>query len=237
MIFYYVRHGDPIYDPDSLTPLGQKQAQAVAKRLALHGIDRVFVSTSERAKQTCQPLCDLLHLTPTELDWCNEIHAWEEMTVLDEDGHYRWLAGSNLRFEFASDEVAQMRFAWYDHPAFADWDFKSGYERIEREAHALLASLGYTFDADLGYYRCTAPNDERVALFAHEGVGLLFLSAVLRIPYPELSMHFGISHSSVTVIHFADDCGVCIPRALQFSSDAHIYREGLPTKYNNQLYI
>ena len=33
MIFFYVRHGDPIYNPDSLTPLGERQAEAVAKRL------------------------------------------------------------------------------------------------------------------------------------------------------------------------------------------------------------
>ena len=41
MILYYVRHGDPIYNPDSLTPLGQRQAEAVGKRLALYGIDEV----------------------------------------------------------------------------------------------------------------------------------------------------------------------------------------------------
>ena len=37
MLLFLIRHGDPIYDPDSLTPLGKKQAEAVAKRLALYG--------------------------------------------------------------------------------------------------------------------------------------------------------------------------------------------------------
>ena len=27
MVFFYVRHGDPIYSPDSLTPLGERQAE------------------------------------------------------------------------------------------------------------------------------------------------------------------------------------------------------------------
>ena len=31
MVFYYIRHGDPIYDPDSLTEHGHKQAEALAK--------------------------------------------------------------------------------------------------------------------------------------------------------------------------------------------------------------
>ena len=51
MLFFYIRHGDPIYNPDMLTPLGQEQAHAVAKRLALFGIDRVFASSSNRAKR------------------------------------------------------------------------------------------------------------------------------------------------------------------------------------------
>ena len=42
MLLFLIRHGDPIYEPDSLTPLGKKQAEALAKRLALYGIDRVF---------------------------------------------------------------------------------------------------------------------------------------------------------------------------------------------------
>ena len=31
MLLFCVRHGDPIYDQDSLTPLGHRQAQAVSK--------------------------------------------------------------------------------------------------------------------------------------------------------------------------------------------------------------
>ena len=32
MIFFYVRHGDPIYNPDSLSPLGERLAEAVRER-------------------------------------------------------------------------------------------------------------------------------------------------------------------------------------------------------------
>ena len=34
MLLFYLRHGDPIYSPDSLTPLGQRQAEALGRRLA-----------------------------------------------------------------------------------------------------------------------------------------------------------------------------------------------------------
>ena len=45
MLLFYVRHGDPIYEPDQLTPLGHRQAESVARRLALFGVDEVYAST------------------------------------------------------------------------------------------------------------------------------------------------------------------------------------------------
>ena len=70
MLLYYVRHGDPIYSPDSLTPLGERQAEAIGRRLAGCGIHRVFTSTSNRAKMTAQPLCEMARLTP-EARYCH----------------------------------------------------------------------------------------------------------------------------------------------------------------------
>ena len=58
MIFFYVRHGDPIYNPDSLTPLGERQAEALAKRLCMHGVNKVYASTSNRAILTAKPTAE-----------------------------------------------------------------------------------------------------------------------------------------------------------------------------------
>ena len=33
MLLFYVRHGDPIYKPDSLTELGHRQAEALVARM------------------------------------------------------------------------------------------------------------------------------------------------------------------------------------------------------------
>ena len=61
MILYYVRHGDPIYNPDSLTELGHKQAEALSKRFSLYGLDEIYASTSIRAQQTAEPTCKILN--------------------------------------------------------------------------------------------------------------------------------------------------------------------------------
>ena len=237
MLFYYVRHGDPIYDPDSLTPLGKRQAEAVGRRLAMHGIDEIYASTSTRAKQTAEPLSELLKKKITLLDFANESHAWEELTAITPEGR-RWMFHhAESRKLFTSPEVIALGHEWYKHPAFSSFDYEAGMNRILAEANSFFASLGYEHDGRLGRYKITDKNDKRVALFAHQGFGLAFLSAVLDIPYPLFSTRFDITHSGVTVIEFGDEGdGYSIPRVLTFSSESHIYKENLPTRFSNGIY-
>ena len=104
---------------------------------------------------------------------------------------------------------------------------------IQREADAFFADLGYRHCIGEGYYTVEKSNDERVALFAHQGFGMAFLSCILDIPYPKFCSHFDISHSSMTVIEFKEINGIAIPKVLQLSNDSHLYREGFLTGYNN----
>jgi len=238
MLFFYVRHGDPIYTPDQLTPLGRRQAEAVGRRLAMFGIDRIYSSTSTRAQQTAEPTCEMTKKEKVLLDFCHENHAWTEMTRTLSSGQRRWLfEDPEIKRLFVSDEMRSLGYRWYEHPAFKDYDFRSGMERISKETDALLASLGYELDHALHMYKAVNPTEERVALFAHQGFGLAFLSHVLGIPYPTFTTHFDISHSSFTVIDFQEEEGYAYPKVLTLSNDSHIYKEGLPTKYNNVKYI
>ena len=63
------------------------------------------------------------------------------------------------------------------------------------------------------------------------------MSEILDIPYPVFANHFDICHTGMTVIEFKEKDGFVIPKVLTLSSDSHIYREGLPTKYNNEIYF
>ena len=235
MLLFYIRHGDPIYDPDSLTPLGRRQAEAVAKRLSLYGIDKIYSSTSIRARETAAPTCEILKKTPTLLDFANENHAWRELTV-DTTLGKRWLFHSIEHHHIINDEkMIALGHRWYEHPAFSEYDFKSGIERIERESDTFLDSLGYEHMGRSGKYRVKFDNNERIALFAHQGFGLAFLSAILDIPFPYFATHFDMTHTGMTVIEFANVNGYAYPKVLTLSSDSHLYREGLPTNYNNSL--
>ena len=100
-----------------------------------------------------------------------------------------------------------------------------------------MSSLGYEYDRETGLYKITAENpDKRVALFAHEGFGKVFLSVLLDIPYPSFASHFEMKHSGVTVISLDDSGkfdtrGYARARVMTLSNDSHLYRDGLPTDH------
>lgn len=238
MLLYYIRHGDPIYDPDQLTPLGQQQAHAVAKRLARYGFDHIYTSTSQRAIQTAQPLCDLLKLEPMQLDWCHERHAHRLFSAPTADGK-RNFASANLEIRklFNSKEMLAMGEMWYTHPRLAGERFQEGLEFYNGHTDALLEKHGYRRDDEENWYIPVNDNDERIAIFAHWGVGGAIMSHILGIPYPQFVSRFALSHSTMSIVEFKVRGDIVIPQALTYGNDSHLYRDGLPTKFENRLYI
>ena len=234
MFFYYVRHGDPIYDPDSLTPLGHQQAEALAKRLSLYGLDEIYASTSMRAQMTAQPICDILHKEKNLLDWANEGHVFAEFSVPKEDGNRMWVFHSQKYRELLnSPQVRALGAKWYEHPELANGNFAKGVKRVDAETDAFMLQLGFRHDRENACYEVVKPNKSRVALFAHEGFGKVFLSSLLDIPYPEITLRFELGHSSVTVVYFDENAEKVIPRVFQWSNDSHLYKEGILTGYHN----
>ena len=238
MLFFYVRHGDPTYNPDALTPIGERQAEAIGRRLARYGLDRIYSSSANRAMQTARPAAELTRREIIPLDWCKEGYAWDEMTVDDGTGSGKktWCFQSEaIRRMFSSPEVLSLGDKWYEAPGFPENRFRDGLERVGRETDAFMLSLGYRHDRENRRYVEETPNDERIALFAHQGFGMTFLSCLLDVPYPLFASRFDQTCTGMTVIEFASDNGIVVPKMLELSCDAHLYAADLPTEYNRRL--
>ena len=236
MLLFYIRHGDPIYNPDQLTPLGHRQAEAVAKRLSLIGVDKIYSSTSNRAYQTAVPTAEMLKQEITKLDFCNEAHAWNNMTYISSNEKRGWIPDNPEPLELlCSPEMKELGERWYDHPKFKPYNYKKYLEKTDADIDALLEKHGYVHNRSRRIYTSENPTEERIAIFAHAGFGSVFFSSLLDIPYSEFCLHYDMSHSSMTVIDFRKYGEVFIPKVLTFSNDSHIYKEGLPTAYNNKI--
>ncbi len=66
MRIIFVRHGEPDYALDCLTPAGRAQAEAAAERLRGEGISAVYASPMGRAAETAACTARLLGL-PVQL--------------------------------------------------------------------------------------------------------------------------------------------------------------------------
>ena len=235
MLLYIIRHGDPIYEPDSLTKKGHLQAQALSKRLAVNGLDEIYVSPLLRAKQTAEPTCKLLGIDYKVEEWANEGLLHWEMNYKNEKGETHWIfhqQSTNLK----NDDTIYLTDNWHTADCFNvdGKDYKSAYDKICKSSDDFLERLGYKRKGSI--YEIVKPNEKRVALFCHQGVGLTFLSHLLSIPPHIFWTSFDITHSSVTILKFNNyENGLTSPVCLTLSDISHIYKEDLPFEYNNYL--
>lgn len=231
MLLYIIRHGDPDYTTDTLTERGWQQAEAVGKRLVDAGINRIFTSPMGRARQTAEPACRLLGLTPTVEEWTHEVE--DERLTHYPDGKRKsvsWVQNTYLRENGGLDLD-------YDHfmdcPGFHDTRMNEAQAYIEKNGNEFLERLGYR--EENGVYRILRPSEEKVALFCHRVFGLAWLSILLHIPMHMMWSSFSYTHTGVTVLEFKNNPnGVTAPRCLCFSDMGHLYAAGLDMLHNKE---
>lgn len=231
MLLYIIRHGDPDYTTDTLTERGWQQAEAVGKRVADAGINRIFTSPMGRARQTAEPACRLLGLIPTVEDWTHEILD-ERLTpfpdgkmksvTLVQNTYYRENGNIDLDYHHA-----------FECPGFRESRMKEALAYIEKNGKDFLERMGYR--EENGIYRILRPNEEKVALFCHAAFGRAWLSILLHIPVHIMWSSFSYTHTGVTVVEFKNnENGITAPRCLCFSDMGHLYAAGLDMLHNNE---
>ncbi|HBF86636.1 MAG TPA: hypothetical protein DDW54_03045 [Clostridiales bacterium] len=235
MYFFYIRHGDPIYDPDSITEYGKTQAEALSKRFAEIGLDKIYSSTSNRAVMTATPTAEKLGLTIERLDFAHEKYAGQDFGKV-RDGKGTWCFFDPETVEkFKSAEIFAKGFEWYKDDFFKGERYGGGIERVRKETVKLIESFGYIYDYEKRSYKSIKPQYKRVALFAHGGFGNAFLSCLLEIPYPLFTTRFAhLSTTGVCVIEIADEGENVVPLLLQYGNDSHLYKENIDRKFNGK---
>ena len=76
MLLYIIRHGEPAYPADDLTPRGHQQAQLLAQRLAHCGVSAIYSSPMVRALATAQYTAHRLALPIAVESWMQELESW-----------------------------------------------------------------------------------------------------------------------------------------------------------------
>ncbi len=241
MLLYIIRHGDPIYVPDSLTELGHRQAKALVPRLAPLGFDKIFVSPMIRARQTAAPTCEALGMMPEIKSFLSEEALFNQLSMMlpadDENtpAHKRWCFHQQTT-NYKPEYVEAVKQNWYDIPAFAPCRDTAvpAYQNFIKQADEFLLTLGYRRDGER--YIVEDPPYERVAVFCHQGVGLTWMAHMLAIPPQIFWASFDVTHTGVSVLEFKNyQNGITAPMCLCLSDTSHLFGGDLPLKYQGRM--
>ena len=231
MILYIVRHGDPIYETDSLTERGRLQAEAVGKRMLAAGIDRIFSSPMGRAKETADPACRLLGLEKQIEPWAHEIED-ERLTPFP-DGVMKSITVVQNTYYLENGNIDLPYERSYECPGINQSQMKKAVDYIEANGKDFLERLGYKEEG--GVYRILRRNEEKVALFCHAAFARAWLSVLLHIPIHIMWSSFEYTHTGVTIVEFKNnENGTTAPRCLCYSDMSHLYAAGLDMIYDRK---
>jgi probable phosphoglycerate mutase len=219
MRIVFIRHGDPNYEKDCLTPLGKKEALVVAKRLKKIGteepaakIKKIYSSPLGRARQTADAAAKILRLDIETLDYMKEI-SWSG-DDLPCGGHPWTLSGwlvDKENFDFAKND-------WRTHPYFKDNQARLDCQNIAAGIDQFLSRYGYRHEGNRLF--CERGTDETVAIFAHGGSIACVFAHLMGMPLPYALSSMFLAHTSISVLNFPSRPGEWIHPILELFNDA-----------------
>jgi broad specificity phosphatase PhoE len=227
MRLHLIRHADPDYENDTLTPAGHLEAAALAKRLAARGLNTIYASPMPRAYITAQYTADLLKLPVTIEPWAIEVQGWHYEAII-EDGEAIpvWdIPGEILRSDPAFFDLER----WCYTPPLDSPRIREDYAVLCAAVDELVERHGYKREGRC--YRVIERNDRQIALFCHNGTALAALAYLLCAPPPLIWCSFWHAPSAVTTILFEErSVSWAVPRALSVGDVSHLYDARLPVQ-------
>ena len=194
MKLLFVRHGDPDYEHDSLTPKGWKEAELLADRLTKLDVRDFYCSPLGRARDTASVTLKRLHREATVFDWLQEFPA----RILDPENGERRIVWDFMPSYWTNRTDLYDKDKWYFDPVMETGNTEEIYKGVTQGIDSLLDRYGYQRDGL--FYHTEGGNEDTVVIFCHLGVELAILSHLLGIAAPVLWQGFFVAPSSVTIL-------------------------------------
>lgn len=217
-----IRHADPDYARNSLTPKGFREAWLLASRLSAMEIRKFYSSPLGRARDTAAPTLEKLNREAEIQPWLREFQA----PIRRPDAPDRDMVPWDW---FPGDWTAEPDFflpdRWYRHPAMEAGGVKQAYDWVCQGLDQVLAEHGYVRAGRL--YRTEAGNGDTLAFFCHFGVECVLLSHLLNISPMPLWHGLCAAPSSVTTLVTEERRkGLAYFRMSAFGDISHLYAAG-----------
>lgn len=216
-----VRHGDPDYSIDSLTPKGWKEVEYLAERLSKLEIKAFYVSPKGRAKDTASLTLQRMGRTAEEKEWMREF----EGSIIRPDTGKESIVWDWLPQDWTARSELYDKDRWLEDPIMKAGVVQKEYEWVVQGLDELLAKHGYVREQQ--YYRAVEPNNDTIVLFCHFGLECVLLSHFIGVSPMVLWHGFCAAPSSVTTLITEERRkGIAFFRVNSFGDISHLYAKG-----------
>ena len=227
MRLLFIRHGDPDYELDNLTPAGRREAELLSERIAPLEVEQYFVSPMGRAKATAAPTLAKAGRPASERDWLREFLI--PVARPDRDGlsqvPWDWLPQDWLQDPRFLDPVR-----WKENQIFQAAGVGEEYDRVAAAFDALLAEHGYVREGR--HYRAERPNTKTLAFFCHFGISCVLLSHLMHASPMVLWHGICMAPSSVTEVYTEERRpGIAAFRATAIGDTSHLRAKGVEPSF------
>jgi len=215
-----VRHGDPDYSIDSLTPKGRVEAELLSRELVKLDVKAFYVSPLGRAKDTAAYTLEKLNRTAIECDWLREFRG-----KVQQPDRLCPVAWDWRPKDWTSVDGFYDRDMWMHEVPMVNANIPAEHQFVIAGFDDLLAKHGYVRDGRI--YRVEKPNEDTIVLFCHFGVECVMLGHLLGIS-PMLLWHgFCAAPTSVTTVVTEErEKGIACFRVSRFGDVSHLLMVG-----------
>lgn len=222
-----IRHGDPDYVNDSLTPRGRREAEALGRYLKDIPIDKAYVSPLGRAALTAELGLAHKDLVPEMKPWLREFSPLIDRPDSPGRKHIVW---DWLPEDWTAEPLFFDKDHWCDVPVMREGHVREEYEWVRDGIDTLLEEHGYRRNGLI--YESVRPNHDTVALFCHLGVSYVILSHLLNVSPMVLWHGFSTAPTSIISVYTEERRpGKISFRVNSFGAVPHLEREGIePSK-------
>lgn len=216
-----IRHGEPDYENDTLTPKGRDEAIALAKFFENVRVTRFYCSPMGRARDTAAPTLSFTGRRAQVLDWLHEFPD----CVRDPDNGTVHIPWDLLPRTWTSIPELYDKDKWYDTDLIKTGNAYEVYKNICAGIDELLAECGYIRDGE--YYRVSEPNHDTLVLFCHFGVMGAVMSHLLGVSPIPLWHGMICPPTGVTRLSTEErEAGIACFRCNRYGDVSHLYLDG-----------
>lgn len=192
MNLYFIRHAEPDYEHDTITPTGHGQAEKLAEYYADLKVDELYHSSMGRAGITASYLAKKWNIEAKAIDWAREL-KWGKSNGDANDKMSPWSLKDKI---IATTQTYPKADEWKNLPELQNDQLVSDYEIHCNALDDFLAEHGY-IRCGQGY-KAVAPNDKTVVIVCHGGVISALISYLTNVPFFQYISHMGVDLTAVS---------------------------------------